>query len=96
MHVQVETIGDSYVAVTGLPNEQPMHAILMARFAWDCMLKFNAIVKDMETTLGPDTSDLSLRVGMNSGNVTAGVLRGDRPRFQLFGDTGTYPLIERQ
>ena len=96
MHVQVETIGDSYVVVTGLPNEQPMHAILMARFAWDCMLKFNAIVKDMETTLGPDTSDLSLRVGMNSGNVTAGVLRGDRPRFQLFGDTGTYPLIERQ
>jgi Adenylate and Guanylate cyclase catalytic domain len=31
--------------------------------------------------------DLSLRIGMHSGPVTAGVLRGERARFQLFGDT---------
>jgi class 3 adenylate cyclase len=31
--------------------------------------------------------DLSLRIGVHSGPVTAGVLRGDRARFQLFGDT---------
>lgn len=37
---KVETIGDSYVAVTGLPNEQPRHAVLMARFAWECLEKF--------------------------------------------------------
>jgi class 3 adenylate cyclase len=30
---------------------------------------------------------LSLRVGLHSGSVTAGVLRADRSRFQLFGDT---------
>ena len=28
-----------------------------------------------------------MRFGMHSGPVTAGVLRGDRARFQLFGDT---------
>jgi Adenylate and Guanylate cyclase catalytic domain len=32
-------------------------------------------------------ADLSLRIGIHSGPVTAGVLRGDRARFQLFGDT---------
>jgi len=30
---------------------------------------------------------LSLRIGLHSGQVTAGVLRGDKSRFQLFGDT---------
>ena len=35
----------------------------------------------------PDTADLELRLGMHSGQVTAGVLRGERSRFQLFGDT---------
>lgn len=33
-----------------------------------------------------DTADLSLRVGLNSGPTTAGVLRGEKARFQLFGD----------
>ena len=35
----------------------------------------------------PDTGDLNVRAGLHSGPVTAGVLRGDRARFQLFGDT---------
>jgi hypothetical protein len=32
------------------------------------------------------TADLALRLGMNSGPTTAGVLRGEKSRFQLFGD----------
>ena len=40
-----------------------------------------------QVTLGPDTAELSMRFGLHSGPVTAGVLRGDRARFQLFGDT---------
>lgn len=31
--------------------------------------------------------DLALRIGLHSGPVTAGVLRGQKSRFQLFGDT---------
>ena len=38
-------------------------------------------------TYSPDTGDLAMRFGLHSGPVTAGVLRGDRARFQLFGDT---------
>ena len=59
----------------------------MARFSRECLEKFNELAKQLEITLGPDTGDLAMRVGLHSGPVTAGVLRGDKSRFQLFGDT---------
>jgi hypothetical protein len=45
------------------------------------------LTRKLEVVLGPDTADLSMRFGLHSGPVTAGVLRGERSRFQLFGDT---------
>lgn len=47
----------------------------------------NEVVKKLEVTLGPDTGDLTMRFGLHTGPVTAGVLRGDKSRFQLFGDS---------
>ena len=41
---------------------------------------------------GPDTGDIALRVGLHSGPVTAGVLRGLRGRFQLFGDSSKFQI----
>uniref|UniRef100_A0A7S3DMI4 Guanylate cyclase domain-containing protein n=1 Tax=Entomoneis paludosa TaxID=265537 RepID=A0A7S3DMI4_9STRA len=84
---KVETIGDCYVAVCGLPEPNKDHAMAMAKFARDCMEKMDSLVHRLEAKLGPDTGDLSMRFGLHSGPVTAGVLRGDRARFQLFGDT---------
>ena len=84
---KVETIGDCYVAVSGLPNPDTQHALCMARFAYQCMVGMKNLLGDLEGILGPGTSDLGLRVGLHSGAVTAGVLRGEKARFQLFGDT---------
>ena len=47
----------------------------------------SVLTQELEVTLGPDTTDLAFRVGLHSGPVTAGVLRGEKSRFQLFGDT---------
>ena len=69
------------------PEPQAKHAVIMAKFAWDCLIRINEITRELEVTLGPDTGDLSMRFGLHSGAVTAGVLKGDRARFQLFGDT---------
>ena len=75
------------VAVTGLPEPQADHAVIMARFAKDCMQTLYEVTHALEVHLGPDTTELTMRFGLNSGQVTGGVLKGDRARFQLFGDT---------
>ena len=74
-------------AVTGLPEPRKDHAVAMVRFAKDCLNSFQVLCRQLEVDLGPDTADLGIRVGIHSGPVTSGVLRGERPRFQLFGDT---------
>ena len=84
---KVETIGDCYVAVTGLPDPQPDHAVRMTKFARECQQKVSVLTSKLEVTLGPGTGDLRMRFGLHSGPVTAGVLRGEKSRFQLFGDT---------
>ncbi|KAL7564099.1 hypothetical protein ACA910_012376 [Epithemia clementina (nom. ined.)] len=84
---KVETVGDCYVAVVGVPEPRKNHAVVLCRFAAEIREVMNHLTTDLELTLGPGTSDLQLRCGLHSGSVTAGVLRGEKSRFQLFGDT---------
>jgi class 3 adenylate cyclase len=84
---KVEVVGDCYVAVCGLPDPRKDHAVAMVKFAVECVKEMNRVTQRLEIDLGPETADLKLRVGLHSGPVVAGVLRGDKSRFQLFGDT---------
>lgn len=82
---KVETIGDCYVAVTGLPLPNKDHAVVMAKFARDCVAKMDVVTSKMEIDLGPDTGDLGIRIGIHSGQVTAGVLRESDPDSNFLG-----------
>jgi class 3 adenylate cyclase len=84
---KVETIGDCYVAVTGVPHGRSDHAVAMVKFAKDCMSQMAKLARPIAASLGPETRDLKLRIGIHSGPVIAGVLRGEKSRFQLFGDS---------
>lgn len=69
--------------MAGLPEPREDHAVVMARFARDCLKKMGEITKRLEVLLGPETGELEMRIGLHSGAVTAGVLRGEKSRFQV-------------
>ena len=48
-------------------------------------MKLPEVFGKLERFLGPGTGDLSMRFGLHSGQVTAGVLRGERVR-RIQGD----------
>ena len=93
---KIETSGDLYVAVCGVPQERQDHANRMAKFATDCRDRSVEILHSMDFELGLETTNLYLRFGLASGPVAGGILRGQRARFQLFGDTVfTAAMMER-
>lgn len=84
---RLSTVGDCYIATAGVPYPRDDHAVVLVQFAERCRRKANEVlqrlIKKGEMT---GISQLKVRIGIHSGPVTAGVLRGNN-RFDVFGDT---------
>jgi adenylate cyclase len=77
---KIKTIGDAYMVVGGLPTPCRDHARSVALAALDMQAAIQAI--NQETG-----ENLSMRIGINSGPVVAGVIGIKKFTYDLWGDT---------
>ncbi|GIL47940.1 hypothetical protein Vafri_4671 [Volvox africanus] len=78
---KVETIGDCYMAASGLLAEDPHHAACLVAFG-------KAIIRAAASVHNPKTrTGVQIRVGVHSGRVMSGIVGRHRARYCLFGDT---------
>ena len=77
---KIKTIGDAYMVASGVPHAREDHADSLIGLAQD----FFGIVDDYNSR---SAYNLSLRIGINSGPLTAGVIGKNKFSYDLWGDT---------
>jgi class 3 adenylate cyclase len=77
---KIKTIGDCYMAASGLPEARADHATALA----DMALEMLETLRQFNADHG---RRLQLRIGLNSGPVVAGVIGRSKFIYDLWGDT---------
>lgn len=81
---KIKTIGDSYMAVGGIPTTNRTHAV-------DCVLAALEIQRKTAETMARNIANnrphWQVRIGINSGSVVAGVIGREKFAYDVWGDT---------
>ncbi len=77
---KIKTIGDSYMAASGLPVEDPWHAVKAALAA----LRMQSAMAQESSGHANGTK---IRIGLHSGPLVAGVIGSEKFSYDVWGDT---------
>jgi adenylate cyclase len=78
---KIKTIGDAYLAVSGLPTPEPKHAEHIVKAA----IEMNNFTQARLAKLGERT--FQVRIGIHSGSVVAGIVGVKKFAYDIWGDT---------
>ncbi len=76
---KIKTIGDSYMAVSGVPTPSEDHAVRIVRLA--------LAMRELSHQLTLGDQPVTFRIGIHSGPVVAGVIGKSRFAYDLWGDS---------
>ena len=83
-HLQkIETIGDAYMVVGDIFRTNMNYKIVIK----EIVLFAIEITKEIKTIKTPDNTPLSIRIGINIGNVSIGILGNEIPRLCVVGNS---------
>jgi class 3 adenylate cyclase len=77
---RIKTIGDAYMAVCGLPDDDPEHAKKIVQAGLDCL-------GYLEKRNEHSPIKWKMRVGVHSGSVVAGIVGTRKYIYDIFGDS---------
>lgn len=81
---KIKTIGDAYMAASGIPKENSTHAIEMVLVA----IEFQQYMHQLRQKKNGENEDFwELRIGIDSGPLIAGRLGHKKSNFDIWGDT---------
>lgn len=76
---KIKTIGDCYMAASGVPHKRNDHAVVLVKMAMEAQKYINETLFHNEK--------INLRIGISSGSVVAGVIGRKKFIYDLWGDT---------
>jgi class 3 adenylate cyclase len=77
---KIKTIGDAYMAVSGLPDEKEDHALL-------CVQAANEMLEYLERRNQDSAVKWKMRIGIHSGSLIAGVVGKKKFTYDIWGST---------
>ena len=77
---KIQTVGDEYLAVGGIPDEDPEHAL-------KCISAAKKMLAFLEERNQHSHFKWNVRIGIHSGVITAGVVGTKKFAYNIFGDT---------